>query len=70
MSSLPPDLAALSDCDKIELSKLLLESIEPGVSGLTGAQLADLQRRIFEDANGSISCRTWEEIKAEYAVSQ
>lgn len=65
MSALPPDLARMSNLEKVELARLLLDSIPDSDPLLTDSQMADLRLRIAEFEQNPDEGQSWEDVKAE-----
>jgi putative addiction module component (TIGR02574 family) len=66
MSLLPPELAKLSVPARIDLARLLLDSVSDDlVPPLTEPQMADLQKRLAEYELNPDDAQPWEEVLAE-----
>lgn len=65
MSQLPPEFDRMTSAEKLELVRLLLQSIPEEELPLTPAQQADLEMRIAEDKADPDEGQSWEEVKAE-----
>ena len=65
MSGLPPELAKLNSADKIELVRLLMDSVPDEDIPLSLAQMEDLEVRIADYEKNPDEGQSWEEVLAE-----
>ena len=65
MSALPPEFAGMSNLEKVELARMLLDSIPDSDPLMTESQMADLRVRSAEFEQDPDDGQSWEEVKAE-----